>query len=343
MSVPPTVVSRRTIRLGFSDFWTGFNPQDNYFVRLLRPHYDLVITEKPDFLIFSSFGTRYRRHRGVRIFYTGECVEPDWDECDYAFDFEFFERPEHYRLPLYALYDDPAVLIQPSGFDPRRVLAQKTGFCCLVVSNPRPRERLEFFRVLSRYKRVDSGGRAFNNLGTLVHDKAAFLRAYKFVIAFENHCHAGYTTEKLFEALRAECVPIYWGNPQVHRDFNPHRFINAHDFPGWEALARHVLQVDQNDALYCRYLQEPCYIGNRVNEYVNPDNVRAQFARIFQTPICPIAQRQRLRRWARRRFRQLRRVYWKWRAAMSTRRIRPDLPTLTQGESHRRDIENMEN
>src|SRR5262249_2370957 len=60
--------------------------------------------------------------------------------------------------------------------------------------------------------------------------KVAFLRNYKFVIAFENSSHPGYNTEKLTHAIEADCVPIYWGDPEIGRSFNVARVINAHDY-----------------------------------------------------------------------------------------------------------------
>ena len=63
---------------------------------------------------------------------------------------------------------------------------------------------MNFFQRLSRRKRVDSGGRAFNNIGGPIPAgspaKLDFLRAYKFNLAFENASLPGYTTEKIVEA-----------------------------------------------------------------------------------------------------------------------------------------------
>src|SRR5688572_222155 len=39
------------IKLGFSDLWRSFDPNDNYFLRLIRQRFDVVLTDKPDFLI----------------------------------------------------------------------------------------------------------------------------------------------------------------------------------------------------------------------------------------------------------------------------------------------------
>jgi alpha(1,3/1,4) fucosyltransferase len=269
------------ISIAFSDFWGGFSPRDNYFTRLLSSHYDVRSSGDPEYLIYSCFGKEHRRSRaGTRIFFTGENVRPDFRECDFAFSFDHLDRPEHYRLPLYAWYGDPAWLIK-GPIDAEQMLAAKTGFCNFVYSNPRCKTRIRFFEKLSKYKRVDSGGRLLNNVGGPVGDKLAFIRDYKFTIAFENASHPGYTTEKIVEPMQAGSLPIYWGNPLVHFDFNPRSFVSFFDYGSLDDLVDRVVEIDRDDALYCQYLREPWYHGNVVNEFVRPANVLAQFARIF--------------------------------------------------------------
>lgn len=43
-------------------------------------------------------------------------------------------------------------------------------------------------------------------------DKIAYLRQFRFNLCPENSNNRGYVTEKIFEAIKAGCVPIYWGN-----------------------------------------------------------------------------------------------------------------------------------
>ena len=57
------------VRIDFWDFWKGFDRHDNFFTRLLRPHFDLEIVDDPDFVIHSCFGKRHRSFPGIRIFY----------------------------------------------------------------------------------------------------------------------------------------------------------------------------------------------------------------------------------------------------------------------------------
>ena len=45
--------------------------------------------------------------------------------------------------------------------------------------------------------------------------------AINFTIAFKNDSYPGYTTEKIYEPMYVNSLPIYSGNPLVYRDFNP--------------------------------------------------------------------------------------------------------------------------
>ncbi len=285
------------VRLAFSDFWRTFDPADNYFTRLLGEKYEIELSDRPDFLIYSCFGNRYRNFRGIRIYYTGENRPPDFSECDYAFSFYFLDRPNHYRLPVYALhYRRNQPPIKQSDFDPCALLAENRRFCNFVYSNKYCPQRNRFFRELSKYKHVDAGGRMYNNVGGRVPDKLEFIRNYKFTIAFENESSLGYTTEKIYEPMLVNSLPIYWGNPLVHLDFNPASFLNFHDYGSYEALIERVIEVDRNDDLFCHYMRQPWLHHNRVNEYADRRNILAQFDRIFASTAKPVAHERRIHR-----------------------------------------------
>ncbi len=150
--------------------------------------------------------------------------------------------------------------------DAIRVLSGKTKFCAFVFENHGCASRNRFLEILSAHMRVEAGGRTMRSvrhaLGTRekidypasVQD---FYRPYKFVLAFENTLSLHYASEKLGTALHAHTVPVYWGNPLIANYFNPERFINAFDFDTLESLARHVMRVHEDDALYLRYLSAP--------------------------------------------------------------------------------------
>jgi hypothetical protein len=276
----------KTIKLMYSDFWPTFNrtgaSNDNYFQRLLGSNFRIEPSEKPDFLIYSVFGNAYRNYDCVKIFYTGENIRPNFVECDFAFSFDHLLHRRHYRLPLYGLYlEDPIELIKPK-LDYEKILAKKTDFCNFIYSNTHAPKRNEFYAKLSHYKKIDSGGGYLNNLGYRVHNKAEFLKRYKFTIAFENSEYPGYTTEKLIQPMLADSLPIYWGNELVDLDFNTKSFLNYYDYATEAELIERIIELDNNDDLYLEYLSQPFYHDNQVNEFIKPENVLKQFELIFE-------------------------------------------------------------
>jgi hypothetical protein len=116
-------------------------------------------------------------------------------------------------------------------------LRSKTRFCAFIYRQE-VHYREAFFRALSRYKEVSAPGQSMNNMPSIDQvpgqvnweAKVSFLKDYKFVVAFENSSWPGYNTEKLAHAIEADCVPIYWGDPEIGRSFNAARLINAHDY-----------------------------------------------------------------------------------------------------------------
>jgi glycosyltransferase involved in cell wall biosynthesis len=234
----------------------------------------------------------------VKINFGIESFAPDWTECDYALTGHYLDDPRHLRLPYYALYGTPEALLKDRD-DPAKILAAKTRFCGFVVSNAgkrKTRERVDFFQRLSRRKRVDSAGRAFNNIGAPLpagsQAKVDFLRTCKFNLAFENASLPGYTTEKIVEAFWARTVPIYWGNPRIHEEFNPKSFLNYFEFPNEDALIERILELDRDDAQYLEVLSQPCFHNNQPNEYYRMERVVDFFEKIFTAKIRPVAQRR---------------------------------------------------
>ena len=96
----------KEIKINFVDFWPGFNKTDNYFYNLLAEKYKLSIDENPDILFYSCYNYDYLNYTCPRIFYTPENIRPDFSACDFAFSFDYNNRKNHFRLPLYSLYID---------------------------------------------------------------------------------------------------------------------------------------------------------------------------------------------------------------------------------------------
>lgn len=283
------------IQIQFVDFWPHFDPTNNFFINLLQTKFDVEVSKKPDIVFYSVFGSKHKAYNCCKIFYTGENIRPDFTQCDFAFSFDHLHQKNHYRLPIYALYLDrflnepnrynPEVLIKTEN-DIEQLMRSKNKFCNFIYSNSLGQKRINFFDKLSKYKTIDAPGRVRNNMGKVLKgteaDKLKFMSEYKFSIAFENASYPGYTTEKLIHPMVAGSLPIYWGNELVHLDFNPKSFINYFDFENEEALIEWIINVDRDDDLYRKYLLEPYYHNNKVNAYIDPENILSQFQKILE-------------------------------------------------------------
>ena len=166
----------------------------------------------------------------------------------------------------------------------------KTKFCCMVVSNPNSKKRLEFFKNLSEFKQVDSGGAVLNNIGGRVKNKLEFIKDYKFVIAFENSSYEGYTTEKILEPISMNCIPIYWGNKLVDKDFNPKRFINYDSFKNEKELFEKLTEIENNIEIAVDILIQPVFSEDNYTIQSEKLKILNFFEFIFNANQRPIAK-----------------------------------------------------
>lgn len=265
----------KQVRLGFCDLAPDWDPEDNYFTRVLRQGgYTVTVCrspeEHPDFVISCGFGRAYLDYGCCRIQFSGEDSWPDLNVFDYSMGFPLLEYGDRYlRLPLYAMRDSWAPALIKHTLPDEDFLARKK-FCNFVVSNDFSAERNAFFEALSTRRRVDSGGSYKNNMGGPVADKLAFQKQYKFSIAYENSRDPGYCTEKIVDAFAAGTVPIYWGDPHIKEEFNPESFVCADDYPDNDALIDAIQAIDKDDALYLRYCRAPILTpGCRAERYTD--------------------------------------------------------------------------
>ena len=241
----------------------------------------------------------------VRIFFTTENVKANMRHCDWAFGYQYedeIRHPNYMRLPIYVFCgpEDQIARLQKrrasSAKDGNRSRA-KTRFCAFLHTHDVP-VRNAIFDKLCEYKRVDAPGKARNNmprpqslddnsLGGFDKSKLDFLSHYKFTIACEDSLSPGYTTEKLVQPMMVDSIPIYYGNPEVGRDFNLNSFVHLEE-KEWrlpvaqrlEILLERVKRIDQDDALYQRYSAEPLLNQDQFNR-ISRERILQQFHRIF--------------------------------------------------------------
>ncbi|WP_309385524.1 glycosyltransferase family 10 domain-containing protein [Cerasicoccus frondis] len=279
---------RPKLKIAFVDFWENFRPERHFFVRQIQKLCNVEISDDPDFVFYSD--GQAEEHRNIdarRIYVAIEDRVPNYRVCDYSFTFRDLKDPRNLRLPFYVLVGEgPEPLIRQDAAAEAALRGRRTRFCSFVTSNANPRRtarRLSFFHKLHAQRHVDSGGRAFNNVGGPVADKHAFIKGGRFCLSMENYAMPGYTTEKLYHSMAARCIPIYWGNPDVAEDFNPASFIDIADFASDAEAIDYILEVDRDEQLQAKYHEAPYFPNNEPTKYFRDDYLLPQLEEIFSS------------------------------------------------------------
>lgn len=306
---------KNTLSIAFTDMWFDFNPKYNFFTCLLedeikKQRLDIevkIVTgdEKPNLVIFGPFGDGHRKYDGTpKIFFSGENnPHIEGPEIILSVGHSLEVNSKTLRIPLWILEvnwfnADPGQIRNPKPI-PYEVctkpqvnfLSKKSEFASYIVSNPKNEHRNAALGEISKYKRVDSAGAHLNNMGMKLEGglgggggemvKHEFLQKYKFNICFENSSDPGYITEKYFHAKAAGCIPVYWGDPNLARDFHPAGGINAHG-KSWDQVREEIKNVDTDPMKYLQMFSIPA-ITPEAETYA-----RTQMKRLV-TAILPFA------------------------------------------------------
>lgn len=289
----------RPLRIALSDWVSDSHPVVDRMIRLLgaRMAVERASFDDADLLVYSDFGERHWGFGGLKVYLTGENMLPDFDQCDLAYTPAEIPGDERaVRLPYFAqVLPGLGSLVRPPDHDPGPAMDRRE-FACFVASNPRGAERNRFFKALHRRRPVVSAGRHFNTTGVPLSDKMALLRRFRFNLAFENSRSPGYVTEKLVEPLLTGTIPVYWGAPDVSRDFNPGCMIDVSAFPSHEAAIERLLEVDADAAARRRLLEAPPFHGNKEPACLSDEHLVGPLARLVGSAKGPAPRRHRRRR-----------------------------------------------
>lgn len=119
------VIVLKTIKINFCGFWSSFNKEKNLFVSILKKHYNVEISDQPDYVICSNRGLpfEYLKYDCIRIMFMGENLSPDFTAFDYVIGFDFLDFGDRYfRLP-FVFYFENAIPWTPKKLD-RKEAAQ---------------------------------------------------------------------------------------------------------------------------------------------------------------------------------------------------------------------------
>lgn len=183
----------------------------------------------------------------LTIFSTGECVHSSVIPCaqhyednciacaDISLGFDYLTDKNYIRFPYWLLRfvsptknkDEIVKLI--NEYNARSY--KKTKFCALVASHDKTNIRTKMLEKINMIEPVMCPSTFAHNdptLKTLFNDsKQEYLNQFKFNLCPENDSFQGYVTEKIFDALLSDCIPIYWGGdrPPEPEVINPAALI----------------------------------------------------------------------------------------------------------------------
>ena len=257
----------KKIKIDYCGFWSSFNKEKNLFSILLSKHFNVEISDNPDFVICSNRGKpfEYMQYDCPRIMFMGENLSPDFTAFDYVIGFDYLEFGDRYfRLPFAFYFDDakpwtPEKLTKEKAKD---ILFRKKHFCNFIYghqSSHGMRERL--FIELSSYKKVVSPGKFMNNQNTqgcTWREKREFLNQSKFTIAGDSIEYPGFFTEKIIQPFISHSIPIYFGNPRINEDINKKAFVwcKSTREEDIKSTIEQVKYLDTHDDAYIEMLME---------------------------------------------------------------------------------------
>ena len=255
------------IKINFCGFWSSFNKEKNLFTIMLSKHFNVEISDNPDFVICSNRGKpfEYMKYDCPRIMFMGENLSPDFTVFDYVIGFDYLDFGDRYfRLPFSFFFNDVKPWIpEKIKFDRAEEKKKKKKYFCNFIyghqSSHRMRERL--FNELNYYKEVVSPGKFMNNQNTKGcnwAEKAKYLKESKFTIAGDSIEYPGFFTEKIIDPFMSHSIPIYFGNPRINEDINKKAFVwcKSTREEDIKSTIEQVKYLDTHDDAYIEMLME---------------------------------------------------------------------------------------
>ncbi len=265
------------LKVKFLNQWPGFTLDQLPMINeTLTEKYNVKVVKKNhDVLIDGVFGDVPidKDDDSIKIFFTGEARKHRVDGYDISIGFEYINKPNYMRIPLYYMYYGSKISTE---YDRGTCNPNKQLFTCFLFSNGGTKdpqrfdgctERNKLFHKLSEYKKVSSGGKYLNNIGHVITKEQTmeWLAQCKFIIAYENQSYEGYITEKPFQAYFAGSVPLYYSDPSAMADINPKAVIYQRDYSSQDEMVEYIKKLDNDDKLYCDVWNEKLVIDHDRN------------------------------------------------------------------------------
>ncbi|KAG5893232.1 hypothetical protein JTB14_013394 [Gonioctena quinquepunctata] len=130
--------------------------------------------------------------------------------------------------------------------------------------------RKELYKKINKYIKVDVYGICGNLTCAKENAEECYKlleNNYKFYLSFENSLCKDYATEKLFNILKRNLVPIVYGDARYAAIAPPYSVINVLEYRSVKELVKHLMELDGNVTEYLRYFEwKKHYLVNTSNK-----------------------------------------------------------------------------
>lgn len=234
--------------------------------------------------------------RPYKIFFTAENVHVQasrWKKYEDLFlddnnvalslGFDYYSRPQYLRFPYWILRhfhpSDSISDIQKvlDNMEAARKNTMRSKFCSFICRADYFGDRAKLADIVEQVAPISYAGNFRHNDDDLAikyaDDKISYLRDVQFSLCPENSNSRGYVTEKLFDAFRAGCIPIYWGsdnNPEPDIINQDAIIFVTPDGNNTAAIDR-IQKIRTNPDAYRAFLSKPIFLPGaamRINQYM---------------------------------------------------------------------------
>jgi len=156
------------------------------------------------------------------------------------------------RDPSFFIFNPPGSNIPWTKPDLYRI-HEKSKICSMIASPKNMttghRKRIDIATRLKNLVDVFGGAAGTPRIGAGIgpngdwwRSKDEALAPYMFSIVIENASYPNYYTEKITDCFALGTIPIYWGSPDIGRDFNTEGIIQWHDGFNPEILSKELYE-----------------------------------------------------------------------------------------------------
>jgi alpha(1,3/1,4) fucosyltransferase len=226
----------------------------------------------------------------------------DSAENQWAMGYNKFDHPRYLRQPscafdVWTLFDESRLTDSPLNWLTEKrnfdlIKNRNTRFCSITQASNNEFRGLVLDK-LNEYKEVTSSGPWRQNIdpseelnkyqwmnpiyigrndGLTYREKINFFNKFKFNMSI-HYTNTDYILqEKIFHGYFSGAIPIFFGNQFILEEgFNPNSFINLHDYPNLDDFLGLIKEIDNNEDLWRKYIEEPIYVDNKLPQYFDFD------------------------------------------------------------------------